>query len=56
MKIKIYYGKDRQWHVRISGKNNRKLLDAGGYNSKRNAFKTIKTVAKAFLTENWKVV
>jgi len=46
MKVKIYFGKDRQWHIRISGRNNRILLDAAGYNTKRNAMKTLKAVLR----------
>jgi uncharacterized protein YegP (UPF0339 family) len=44
MKIKIYKGKDGDWHIRISGRNNRILLDAAGYNTKRNALKSMKAV------------
>lgn len=55
MKIKFYYGRDRQWHIRISGKNNRILLDAGGYNTKRNAQITVKKVIAALSSGNYKV-
>lgn len=56
MKIKIYYGKDRQWHIRISGKNNRIILDASGYNSKRNARTSLNKVAQALITGNYRFV
>lgn len=55
MKIKIYKGKDGDWHIRISGKNNRVLLDAAGYNSKRNAQVAIKTVIKYVQDSNYTI-
>jgi uncharacterized protein YegP (UPF0339 family) len=55
MKIKIFLGKDRDWHVRISGKNNRVLLDAAGYNTKRNALASVKAVLAYAAAGNYKI-
>lgn len=55
MKIKIYFGKDQQWHIRISGRNNRVLLDAAGYNSHRNALASLKAVLGYTLAGDWKI-
>lgn len=52
MKIKIYYGKDKQWHIRLSGKNNRIIMDAGGYNTKRYAQKAWATVVRNVKADN----
>lgn len=56
MKIKVYFGKDRQWHIRVSGKNNRILLDAAGYNSKRNAQQSLKKVIAYIVAGHYRIV
>lgn len=44
MKIRIYKNKTGNWSIRISGRNNRILLDAAGYNTKRNALRSLTAV------------
>lgn len=55
MKIKIYRIKPGNWAIRISGRNNRVLLDAAGYNSKRNAVKSLRAVLSYAAAENYKI-
>lgn len=55
MKILVYKAKDGDWHIRVSGKNNRVLLDASGYNTKRNALVAIKTVLKYAVAGNYTI-
>lgn len=48
MKITIYRSKKSgQWHIRFKSRNGRILLDAGGYNKRANARKTLTTVLVA---------
>lgn len=55
MLIRIFKAKDGDWHVRISGKNNRVLLDAAGYNTKRNASVAVKLVVAYILSGNYTI-
>lgn len=48
MKVRFYKGKDGQW-------NNRILLDAGGYNTKRNAVNSLKAVLKYAVAGDFKI-
>lgn len=41
MKIRIYWGRDEQWHVQFRAKNNRIIFDAGGYNKWQSAKKAV---------------
>lgn len=55
MKIKIYKGADGDWHIRISGRNNRKLLDASGYNTRKIALASLRAVIKNFKSDNYSI-
>ena len=55
MKIVIYRAKDGDWHIRISGKNNRVMFDAAGYNTRQNAVVTVATMLKYASEGNYSV-
>lgn len=46
MKIKIYLGRDKQYHIQFKARNGRILLDAGGYNTAASAKKTVTAVVQ----------
>lgn len=55
MKIRIYKGKDGDWHIKISGKNNRIYADMAGYNTRKIALASIKAVLKYAACGNYTI-
>ena len=46
-RIKVYQSTDGSWHVTILAANNRKLYHAGGYNTARNAERSLTALHSA---------
>lgn len=55
MKIRIYKGADGDWHIKVSGKNNRIILEAAGYNTRKIALASIKAVLKYAVAGNYTI-